>query len=229
MSNTVVRWLTNTLALVVTVGVDLWGVQWSTSVAWSVCTAVADLDGTADRLVEQVVVLLCAATLTLVLVWLLVSLLVCSVDAARRGAARPATRSGSAVAPADDGGFFRPRLVRTLVSAVAGVAVVTGSAAAAAPRSDTSPLPDRLAGLTLPDRPYGGVRTHRVEAGESLWSITADLLPTDRVTDRAIRRAWPGLHQLNRDRLGRDPDLIHPGTTLRLPVWATVPTRGATR
>ena len=195
--------------------------RWSISAARSEWAALAGAGARGDRLVEQVVVLLSATTLSLVLVWLLLSVLVCSVDAVR--ATPRHTAAGSS-------GLLRPRLVRVLVSAVAGAAVASSSAAASTGGPGRPPLPERLEGLALPDRQYGGVRILRVAAGESLWSITADLLRRDaEPADQAISRAWPRLYRVNRDRVGPDPDLIHPGTTLRLPAWATVPTRGATR
>ena len=248
------------LSLVSLVGAGAAGcvARWSASTtesAWAALWGRGALGGTAGRPVEHVVVLVCAATLTVVLTWLLVGLLVCSVDVVR------ARRTGGGTAFVTRAGPFRPRLARALVSAVA-AAVASGSPAAAASNPDpatggpltdgvdhrTPHLPQRLEGLAVPDRPYGGVRTHRVAAGESLWSITADLLAartgshesrpgtrpgtrpaTRAATNRTISRAWPQLHRLNRDRLGRDPHLIHPGTKLRLPAWATVPIRGAIR
>ena len=57
--------------------------------------------------------------------------------------------------------------------------------------------------------------SHTVRPGESLWSITADLLHT---TDRgAIASAWPTLWAANRVVVGRDPGLIRPGTVLQVP------------
>ncbi|MCA1708721.1 MAG: LysM peptidoglycan-binding domain-containing protein, partial [Actinobacteria bacterium] len=61
--------------------------------------------------------------------------------------------------------------------------------------------------------PNGG--RHRVEPGESLWSIAADHLHTDDL--RRIARYWPRIHRLNRDVIGADPSLIFPGQVLRLP------------
>ena len=224
-------------ATVVSVGAAGWIVHWSATVAWSAWAALStsggNLGDTDDRLVERVVVLICAATLAVVLTWLLVGLLVCSVDIVL------ATGAGAETASVTRPGLLRPRLARALVSAVAGAAVASGHPAAAGD-DRTSHLPHRLEGLAVPERPYGGVRTHRVGADESLWSITADLLAArtgsqesgparSPVTHQAISRVWPRLHRLNRDRLGDNPHLIHPGTKLRLPAWATVPTRGAIR
>ena len=193
-------------------------------------------------LVEQTVVLLCAVVLTVVLVWLAVSMAVCLADALRCGGPRRHGRRGAAELPTvtGTGGLLRPRLARWLVAIAVG-SVATASAAPAGASATgssgrrpaaTSPagpeLPRALDGLPLPDRPYGGVRTHQVRPGESLWSITAAHLSPDAAT-AAVARGWPRLHRLNRHRVGSDPHLIQPGTTLRLPAWGTAPTRGATR
>lgn len=171
-------------------------------------------DAAPERLVEHLVVVLCAAAMAAVLLWLLTCVAVCWAD----------TRRGGTPVGAPDG-LFRPRLVRALVAGAVGAAVATSAPGAGAARGPE--LPRTLDGLPLPDRTYGGVRTHVVTAGESLWSITSERLPAG-ADDPRVARAWPRLHRLNRDRIGPDPDLIRPGTTLRLPPWGSVPTRGVT-
>lgn len=59
-----------------------------------------------------------------------------------------------------------------------------------------------------------------VRAGESLWTITADLLGTDS-SDGAVAEAWPELYQANAERIGDDPGLIRPGTELVVPAGLT--------
>lgn len=90
-----------------------------------------------------------------------------------------------------------------------------------APGSQGSPAPGAEEEATAP-APAGtgashGTRatgSHTVRPGESLWSITADLLHT---TDRgAIASAWPTLWAANRVVVGRDPGLIRPGTVLQV-------------
>jgi nucleoid-associated protein YgaU len=56
----------------------------------------------------------------------------------------------------------------------------------------------------------------RVGAGDSLWSIAAHRLgPT--ATRAQIQREWPRWYTANRPLIGPDPNLIRPGTSLRIP------------
>ncbi|MDO4242277.1 MAG: peptidoglycan-binding protein LysM [Actinomyces sp.] len=57
---------------------------------------------------------------------------------------------------------------------------------------------------------------HVVSAGESLWSITAQVLGPD-AQDAEVAHAWPQLYAANTEVVGSDPDLIHPGTPLTMP------------
>lgn len=57
--------------------------------------------------------------------------------------------------------------------------------------------------------------TVTVRAGESLWSITRDLLGPS-ADAAAVGQAWPQLWAANGDRV-TDPDLIQPGTVLTVP------------
>ena len=168
-----------------------------------------------QRLVENVVVLLCAVVLGATMVWLAASTVVCLLDVRRTGTPMQ-----------ERAGAFRPRFLRALLALTLSSLVATAGPGAGADRKPE--LPRALVGLTLPDLPYGGVRTHQVHHGESLWSITSDALPTQ-ATVKAIGRAWPRLYRLNRARIGADPNLIQPGTTLRLPPAIPAPTRGVTR
>jgi LysM domain len=95
------------------------------------------------------------------------------------------------------------------------------------------PLPDRVGvGDVTPSRwPMGGGRRLPMPAnsrpdtsepfvvvrpGESLWAIAADALGHD-ARAATIDSFWRDLYNLNRHVIGPDPDLIHPGLTLRLP------------
>ncbi|MCR2052372.1 peptidoglycan-binding protein LysM [Actinomyces bowdenii] len=68
------------------------------------------------------------------------------------------------------------------------------------------------------DRAPDGSTTgrHVVVRGESLWSITAGLLPQD-AGNAGIARAWPVLYRANAQTIGPDPSLITPGTVLTIP------------
>lgn len=54
-----------------------------------------------------------------------------------------------------------------------------------------------------------------VRPGDSLWSIAERLL--DGAGPRQIDAKWRQIHRANRSVIGPDPDLIIPGTTLRIP------------
>lgn len=55
-----------------------------------------------------------------------------------------------------------------------------------------------------------------VRTGDSLWSLTAAALGP-LATEIDIARAWPRLYQANREVIGENPHLLHPGQVLRLP------------
>lgn len=81
-----------------------------------------------------------------------------------------------------------------------------------APR-DSAPEPDPDPTVAASD-PEPDQARHRVAHGESLWSITAHERGG---TDAQIAAAWPDLYAVNRDTIGDDPSLIHPGDELTLP------------
>lgn len=126
-----------------------------------------------------------------------------------------------------------PALVRRLVliscgAAVGGTGLVTPATAATHHEPVTrdvahSPESGVLAGLALPDRAEGkpppppAVRTHVVRPGDSLWSVSAQLLPGD--GPAVLDQTWRAIYRENRSAIGPDPNLILPGTPLRLP-WA---------
>ena len=69
---------------------------------------------------------------------------------------------------------------------------------------------------TDPGSPPPSGPTHTVTPGESLWSITARLLPAGSGPAR-IAQAWPALYRANSGVIGADPSLIRPGTVLSIP------------
>lgn len=58
------------------------------------------------------------------------------------------------------------------------------------------------------------IATYTVKRGDSLWRI-AQLHGA--ATDAETADAWPRWYELNRDVIGADPDLIHPGQVLVIP------------
>ncbi|HEY0888024.1 MAG TPA: LysM peptidoglycan-binding domain-containing protein [Nocardioides sp.] len=136
-----------------------------------------------------------------------------------------------------------PRPLRRAVLLACGVALTTSGTAIAdtpqdAPRdasydaSYDAPAEVLLAGLPYPARAHDATApaatapgatalgatgaTVTVRPGDSLWSIAARRLPRG-ASDAAVARTSALLHRLNRDVIGDDPDLIHPGQRLRLP------------
>jgi nucleoid-associated protein YgaU len=55
-----------------------------------------------------------------------------------------------------------------------------------------------------------------VEPGDTLWRIALRHLPPG-AGAAEVMGACSRIHELNRDVIGDDPDLIHPGQRLRLP------------
>lgn len=75
---------------------------------------------------------------------------------------------------------------------------------------------------TGPDAPPSSSPTHTVTPGESLWSITAHLLPAGSNPAR-IAQAWPALYRANSEEIGADPALIRPGAVLSVPDSLSAP------
>ena len=63
--------------------------------------------------------------------------------------------------------------------------------------------------------PAVGRRSLEVTAGDSLWSLTAGLLPVD-APAATVAQGWRLLYAANRAVVGPDPDLLHPGQSLRI-------------
>ena len=60
----------------------------------------------------------------------------------------------------------------------------------------------------------------RVGPGDTLWCLAEAALQAStgtQPTDRQVAQAWPSWWAANRDAVGADPDLLHPGTSLRRP------------
>jgi nucleoid-associated protein YgaU len=78
----------------------------------------------------------------------------------------------------------------------------------------------------VPDRVDAGRATPavvRVRPGDSLWQVARRLLADGAADvdgqpgDAAVDRMWRRRAATNADRIGPDPDLIFPGTLLRVP------------
>ena len=101
--------------------------------------------------------------------------------------------------------------------------------AAGAPSGETSAAEAPAGDPPAAEAPSAPATTHQVSAGESLWSITEELLgagaagaPTDPSSggpsaQARVARAWPILYAANAESIGADPDLILPGTVLSVP------------
>lgn len=165
----------------------------------------AAADATAPERVPDALVAGCATLLTLSLGWLW---LVTSVTVAELVAGR-VPRGGGAT--------------RRIVLLACGAAVVAGAALPAhASGGDGAevlvglPLPERaVAPTTAPTTPVPRTTgdAHVVREGDSLWSIAlAHPAPGVGVDER-----WRAIWRHNREVVGDDPDVIHPGQALRLP------------
>lgn len=94
------------------------------------------------------------------------------------------------------------------------VPTASGHASAGRPGIPTAPTVAAPTTGSTPDR------TVTVQPGDSLWRITAGLLPAGS-DDARIAAAWPLVHAANRDVIGPDPGLIHPGDVLTIPAEVT--------
>ena len=173
---------------------------------------------------EQAMAALCAVALIgCYAVWVL-GLLLTVLDALLSGAPREAVRRVPC-----------PRLARVLAVSVLGASLAVASPASADPPPDARrtapagtgatgvltglPLPDRVA--TGPASPARSVaapaahRHHQVTRGDTLWGVATRALPPG-APDAALDRAWRRIVAANRGVVD-DPDLIFPGTVLRVP------------
>ena len=85
-----------------------------------------------------------------------------------------------------------------------------------------SPSSSRAQSSAGPDPQTSSTPAHTVVPGESLWSITARLLPAGSGPEQ-IAQAWPVLYRANSDVVGADPSLIRPGTVLSVPDSLSAP------
>ncbi len=74
------------------------------------------------------------------------------------------------------------------------------------------PAPD-----PAPSAPAPASRTVEVRPGDTLWGLAARSLGPD-ASDAAIAAAWPQWYAANASTIGPDPDVLHPGQVLVVPV-----------
>jgi nucleoid-associated protein YgaU len=93
----------------------------------------------------------------------------------------------------------------------------------AAPAGSTTTAPTGSGHPTAPGKTAAPIRAGNpgpavtVRPGDSLWTIaSAELGPA--ATDPQIAIAWPYWYRANRQLIGRDPNLLRPGTRLNRPV-----------
>ena len=120
------------------------------------------------------------------------------------------------------------RIAPWIIAALVGATCmrVTGAAAQTVPIRDriivdaTNPMsdiPPPLRTMVGPAAPIPGKYT--VAAGDCLWRIARAVLVERGVQPRgsAISDLWRAIYVVNRDLIGDNPDLIHPGQVLELP------------
>lgn len=116
-----------------------------------------------------------------------------------------------------DTGAGAPGIPAASIVTVAQTTTSTPAPTAAPTRSATPEAGPAPAGVPSRQVP---ARTVTVQAGDSLWRITAGLLPAGS-DDARIAATWPLLYAANRDVVGPDPGLIHPGDILTVPTEVT--------
>lgn len=128
-----------------------------------------------------------------------------------------------------------PAAVRRLVALALGATLATGVAgsttAYAAPPAPgpvaasldwptAAPTPELDWAAAPVAAPQVSDETVVVGPGDSLWAIAAAHLPED-APEVAVAQAWPAWWAANRDAVGPDPGLIHPGLQLTPPSSST--------
>ena len=71
------------------------------------------------------------------------------------------------------------------------------------------------------DGPSAAAETIVVRSGDSLWSISDDLLGPTASDPADIASTWPVLHEANQEVIGADPDQLLPGMELTVPASLT--------
>lgn len=203
--------------------------------------------GAADPTPERDIVTACAWVAWALSEYLGLAVLLSAALHARRSTAgsRPSVRSGipgfvhRAVGAAVCAGLVTTTVAGTAAAAGSSTLVATAPASGATPSPGASqrsaqpigsdldwpglaplqPFTHRHAAArlvtTAPNRPPASDAV-TVRAGDSLWSIAERALGPA-VSPAAIATTWPRWYAENRDVIGSDPDLIHPGQRLLPP------------
>jgi LysM repeat protein len=90
------------------------------------------------------------------------------------------------------------------------------SQAAVPPPVPSPPATDALLDGLPGEEPAPATAHYTVERGDSLWKITATFMG-GKPSDAAIAATWPLLYDANREVIGTNPSLIHPGQVLTIP------------
>lgn len=86
--------------------------------------------------------------------------------------------------------------------------------------TEPDPAPEEDTDTAVPgpeDPPAEPPGTVVVEEGDTLWSLTDELLGDGPESDAEIAAAWPVLYQHNHEVIGDDPDRLRPGQVLQVP------------
>ncbi|WP_114855874.1 LysM peptidoglycan-binding domain-containing protein [Brachybacterium sp. YJGR34] len=96
----------------------------------------------------------------------------------------------------------------------------SAASGASAPAGSSGPTPSDGTSAAPDDAP-ASPPTVVVQPGDTLWSITDDLLAPAPDSPSTIAAGWPLLHDANREAIGDDPDLLVPGQVLTVPTSLT--------
>lgn len=129
----------------------------------------------------------------------------------RSAADRPSRKKGEKT-PARSRPLHRGGDRPTIRVTLAPVPAVAPASAPVAPETE----PVEAAPVTVADAPARpGKRVHTVQLGESLWTIASHLLGPG-ATDVDIAMEVDRIYELNRDRIGADPNVLITGTVLAM-------------